>query len=319
MFTDKQQLLQKLAALENNIVNYSQFALALNGILECVEATKFYQAPENGIISGKAGIGKTTLTRIIRNMMPDRVEYENHCEITIKPVIYAEVPAKATSKSLAQSILKALGVPVPHRDSCNQLTERIIELFKKCKTELVLLDEFHNLVDVKNRDAAANAEATSWLRQLSNVGGTSYQLLGTPGYLEVVRDCPELERRFENTFELDNLFVGDPKNPGTLDLFYENVSKAIQNIFDYRFIPSHTDMHFMNQLYAASSGIPDAVIKLIKGAITHAWKSNSDILTTIDFADAWSRGKGRAARLTKSNPFLMNVTDLALKIKEPKH
>jgi len=85
------------------------------------------------------------------------------------PVIYLTMPPQATPKSLSIEILKFLGAPYLARASQIELTRQACHLLADLGTQLILVDEIHNL----NHHTRAGAEASDHLKYLAeNVAAT---------------------------------------------------------------------------------------------------------------------------------------------------
>jgi hypothetical protein len=85
------------------------------------------------------------------------------------PVVYLTMPPQATPKSLSIEILKFLGAPFLARASQIELTRQACHLLADLGTQLILVDEIHNL----NHHTRAGAEASDHLKYLAeNVAAT---------------------------------------------------------------------------------------------------------------------------------------------------
>jgi len=85
------------------------------------------------------------------------------------PVVYLTMPPQATPKSLSIEILKFLGAPYLTRDSQIEVTRQACHLLADLRTQLIIVDEIHNL----NHHTRAGAEASDHLKYLAeNVAST---------------------------------------------------------------------------------------------------------------------------------------------------
>ncbi len=128
-----------------------------------------YGARRGLLVSGDPTTGKSTaitqLGRAVevayRRLRPDGDD--------AAPVVYLTMPPQATPKSLSIEILKFLGAPYLTRDSQIELTRQACHLLADLRTELILVDEIHNL----NHHTRAGAEASDHLKYLAeNVAST---------------------------------------------------------------------------------------------------------------------------------------------------
>jgi hypothetical protein len=85
------------------------------------------------------------------------------------PVVYLTMPPQATPKSLSIEVLKFLGAPYLARSSQIELTRQACHLLADLGTQLILVDEIHNL----NHHTRAGADASDHLKYLAeNVAAT---------------------------------------------------------------------------------------------------------------------------------------------------
>jgi hypothetical protein len=128
-----------------------------------------YGARRGLLVSGDPTTGKSTaITQLGRavELAYRRTRPRAHDAV---PVVYLTMPPQATPKSLSIEILKFLGAPYLPRDSQIELTRQACHLLSDLRTELILVDEIHNL----NHQTRAGAEASDHLKYLAdNVAAT---------------------------------------------------------------------------------------------------------------------------------------------------
>ena len=118
------------------------------------------------IITGAAGTGKTTaVTQLGRNhelLLRNRLGHQ--AMAGRMPVVYVTVPPAATPKMLASEFARFAGVPVNSRQQ-NQadITNAVCNVLARLRTDLVLVDEIHNL----NLATRAGADASDQLKYLA--------------------------------------------------------------------------------------------------------------------------------------------------------
>ena len=116
------------------------------------------------IISGDGSMGKTTITKTLMRTVFDayRTQFPDFERDNRHPVVYLEVPAGSTGKSLLVAFARCLGLTVALRETQQSLMERVSEALRAARTQLVVVDELQNLAQ-KNR---GNGESIQVLRQL---------------------------------------------------------------------------------------------------------------------------------------------------------
>ncbi|MGR9580730.1 TniB family NTP-binding protein, partial [Pandoraea sputorum] len=79
-------------------------------------------------------------------------------------MLHLELPAQPTIKNVAERVLGELGDPLFTRGSAEAMTSRIVTLFKNCKVELVVLDEFQHFID--HSSEKIETRVADWLKHL---------------------------------------------------------------------------------------------------------------------------------------------------------
>ena len=126
------------------------------------------------IVSGAAGTGKTTaITQLGKNYQQLVNRDQPHPGGSL-PVAYVTVPPAATPKMLAVEFARFIGLPLPSRFSQVELTNKVCDLLCTLHTNLVLIDEFHNL-DLGTR---VGAEASDQIKYLSERIPATFVLVG---------------------------------------------------------------------------------------------------------------------------------------------
>jgi hypothetical protein len=116
------------------------------------------------IVSGAAGTGKSTAI----------TQFGKHHEIRSRrqrgtvagpylPVVYVTVPPAATPKMVAGEFARFLGLPIPATYSQVSSTNSVCDVLTKLGTDLVLVDEIHNI----SLTTRAGAEASDQLKYLA--------------------------------------------------------------------------------------------------------------------------------------------------------
>ncbi|WP_164515508.1 ATP-binding protein [Microbacterium sp. 10M-3C3] len=90
------------------------------------------------------------------------------------PVMYVSVPADCTPKSLLMEFAGFIGRPVRPRTTSGELLRAIADTVAKCRTELIIIDEIHNL----RQDRQGASDATNYLKQLSEKCGATFLYVG---------------------------------------------------------------------------------------------------------------------------------------------
>jgi Bacterial TniB protein len=115
------------------------------------------------IVTGPAATGKTTAITQLGKAHEQHLRRREPAGLRRLVVVYVTVPPAATPKMLAVEFARFLGLPVSTRANQADVTNAVCDVLGDVGTELVLVDEIHNL----NLATRAGAEASDQLKYLS--------------------------------------------------------------------------------------------------------------------------------------------------------
>lgn len=149
------------------------------------------------ILSGEPGQGKTTtLLQIGKEHELRRRQTARSTVEGWTPVAYVAVPAQCSAKALLLEFARFLGLPTLSRATYGVLLDTVANALRRCRTELVLIDDVHHL-DLRFRQ---NIEASDMLKQLSERCGGTFIYAGIAveetGLLDGTREG-QIRKRFE--------------------------------------------------------------------------------------------------------------------------
>ncbi|MCD4504171.1 TniB family NTP-binding protein [Chromobacterium piscinae] len=181
---------EQLKKIDQIRVKTPTFKFVLNNMIRCFNESRDRMEPLCMIVTGESGVGKSTLIRAIL----DLYKPTEHEEFTEKPIIVASIPLPSTIKALYSELLMELGAGFPERGSIEEKRIKLLELLRRCKTRLIILDEFQHLVERGTRqriEAVADA-----IKTLINQSGIPIILVGVPSARSVLEYSPQLAGRF---------------------------------------------------------------------------------------------------------------------------
>jgi hypothetical protein len=114
------------------------------------------------IVTGPAGTGKTTAITELGRAHELRVRRRSPAAVQRLPVVYVTVPPAAHPRMFAVEFAQFLGLPVTRSMTQSDVTSAVCHVLRTLHTELVLVDELHNL----NLRSRVGAEATDQLKYL---------------------------------------------------------------------------------------------------------------------------------------------------------
>jgi hypothetical protein len=300
-----------VSKLEDVIINHTKFSTALNGILECLEKSKYYKNPVGCILTAEGGFGKSTIGEILHMKFPRQVTMENNHHMQIVPFLTSSIPSSTTIKGLASELLESLGDPNPGAGTCYEITNRLCNLLIICKTQLIYLDEFNHLFKVSRNSAAINREVADWIKTLINKTGVCICLVGVPGFSQYFLKDTQYAGRFCYHFEITKLKTVNKNNGGELEGFFKEMQSNIERYMGIEFIPGFDTYPFYDQLYLASAGIPKFIKLLTKDALLNYLDGDHDgKLASYHFSRAWQKGSTKGVCLTNKDPFTINSNEI---------
>ena len=125
------------------LIRYPRFMELHRDIRECQELSHISNEPQCMALEGVTGAGKSTLVRDYVSLFP-RIERQDGTQI---PIFYTETPSPVTVKAMASTMLAGLGDPASQSGTLWAMNFRLIHLIVDCKVRLVILDDFHHLID----------------------------------------------------------------------------------------------------------------------------------------------------------------------------
>lgn len=314
MKTLDKDIMKKMARLDRQIVIHPDWKLAHDGILACMERSRYFVEPEGCLLLASGGMGKTRMCKTIVDAHRPYIRNEEGGQRSIVPAFYAEIPSPATVKSVASELLTKLNDPNPKVGNSLDMTNRLCLLLRSSETRLVLLDEVHNLFDLQSRTTKINRKVCSWIKKLVNDSKITFCLVGLPRIeplLSIEDDETQLSRRFKSRYRLTTLTLGNEETPSTLKHFLHKVRNNILTIFEPEHFPDIESDLYVLQIYAATSGNPSYVMALIKAVISDVFNAGGRSISISDFATVWRSGILIDCHLTKENPFELGMAALA--------
>jgi len=290
---------------------------AIDGLSDCITWSVASAEPRGALLTGIGGAGKTTVCRAILKSFPSVETKEADLSIKTVPAFYASVPSPSTIGSLAASLLVSIGDPLPPRGTAANLTARLAHLLKICRTQVILLDEFHNLLAEAVTGQTHAKKVCNWLRSLINETGVMVCLVGDPSCETLVNHDHQMSRRFAYRYRLKELDPGTQERPGDLVGFLTGFSELSLKKIQMTSGVDFSDHHRVQQVWAATGGNPAFVAMLFKEAASIALLNGGRTAIELDdLGDAFEKGITLPAALISGNPFLLQPAVLRSKLKK---
>jgi len=238
-------------------------------------------------LAGPSGAGKSTLVKDYAEAFPRTITQTR----TIVPVLYVETPSPVTVKSMCSTMLDALGDPAAFKG-----THRLIGFIQDCDVELIILDEFHHLIDSETNRILE--KVSDWLKSLIKKTGKPFLVVGIEGKVEIIlRTNPQLSRLFPVREKIQPLEY-EPTRENEFVQFVVHAEMALG-------MPLTNTMpraELLYRLHYASDGIIGHIMNLMRHAVRTARNEGHETIEEVDLSRAFER---RIANVLwkKVNPF----------------
>lgn len=267
--------------------------------------------PTCGVITGPTGVGKTTLCNFVKTNLPSTVVTKNNLHKKIIPCIYVSIANMSTPKSVTGRILEEFDQEVPNRATEHQMLRQLKELFTTCETNLVLLDEIHDIVT-----GTGLTKVMSWLKSLVNETKAAIFLAGTEDSEAIVDANPELKTRFKMRMRLHYMRF-DLDNPDSeFEMYIRKLLLDIERILEFTtvFTPNPTELA---RLYLTTDGNLENISTLMIEASRYAMKAEQTSLTFENIREGFHKtGLTLPVRYQNSiSPFELSEKDVMKSIR----
>lgn len=282
---------------QSTLIRYPRFNDLHADIRLCQKATAQAGEPACMALEGLSGTGKSTLVRAYAATFP-RYEAEGGTRI---PVFYLETPSPVTVKGMAVHMLTELGDPGAHKGTLQMMNGRLIHYLKSCDVQLVILDDFHHLIDTETNRVLARV--SDWLKVLIKETGIPYLVVGIDNSVEtILRANQQLSRLFAIRESLRPFALESEGDAGTFSLFLQYAQEAVGLSFCHE-IPHH---ELLARMHYATNGVVGNIMNLLRFATLLAEEMALDEMTLPILDEAFNKRLRRHV-LKEQNPFTTHL------------
>lgn len=231
------------------------------------------------LICGESGVGKSTLVKwLIRDLKPSRNEHG-----VIRPAVYIEIPTAPTAIGVFETMLEALGDPIPSRGTRTAKKRRVIRMLREQGVILMVLDDLQHIVDRQSNRILFDASEA--IKEILIEFPMSVLCAGLADAERVVLSNEQLSRRHMATQRLKRFNWNSAKSRHA----FVGVLLAFQQSLEIYELPELKDESVALRFYLATGGIMDFVFKIFLFSAQIAAEKNLDGVRLGTFQEAWER------------------------------
>jgi hypothetical protein len=285
-----------LAQANTALIRYPRFKALHSDIRECQEMSRLANEPQCMSLEGVTGAGKSTPVRDYVALFP-RIEQTDGTRI---PIFYSETPSPVTVKGMAATLLAHLGDPAAHHGTLWAMNFRLIHLMIDCQVELVILDDFHHLIDKETNRILE--QVSDWLKVLIKETGIPFLVVGIEGKVErILETNAQLSRLFAVRQTLEP-FRCDPSDEASIQEFGRFVQYAEQ-VIGMPLPVTLSRLELLHRLHYATDGVVGNLMNLLRYTALLTRQGGQAAITLSGLADAFDKRLSKHLK-QKSNPFL---------------
>ncbi len=173
-------------------IGYPKAQSVLQTLEKLFNSSSEEKRKRNLLLIGDPANGKTTLIKRFYEKHGQGYVEEN--STPIKPVILAESPPKASEKELYYHILERFFAPYRFGDPTAKLRRQVVHLFHACKVRMLIIDEFHSLLEGTARQ---QREVMNCVKFLCNELKVPIVAVGTRNVIHALHTDPQHASRFD--------------------------------------------------------------------------------------------------------------------------
>ena len=163
-----------------------------------------------------------------------------------------------------------------------QLTKQLVKLIKACGVEIILLDEFHNLIETRSYEVLE--EAVRWLKGLVNaLEDIPIVLLGLPYSKVILSFDNQLSQRFMIRRRIEPFRIVSKKDREIYRVFLKRISLELP--FEKR--TELEELEFSLRLFAFSKGNMRRLKNILDFAVEQAVENEDKELTLDHLSEAF--------------------------------
>jgi energy-coupling factor transporter ATP-binding protein EcfA2 len=281
------------------LVRYPRFNELHEDIRLCQEVSRVAGEPQCMALEGIAGAGKSTLVRAYAQAL-SRYDTASGTKI---PVFYMETPSPVTVKGMAARMLEEMGDPAAYKGPLWCMNSRLIRYIKVCEVQLVILDDFHHLIDKETNRVLETV--SDWLKVLIKETNIPFLVVSTESTVEQILACNQQLSRLFAVRETLQPFHWNPSDESTIREFASFV-KYVEMGIGISLPDELPRVELLHRLHYATDGIVGNVMNLMRFAALLAQEGEAKRLTLPILSSAFEKRLHKHMP-QKVNPFTADI------------
>jgi hypothetical protein len=273
------------------LIRYPRFKELHQMIQQCQQMSALGGEPQCMSLEGVTGAGKSTLMWDYAQAFPKKYTAAG----VSMPVFYMLMPSPATVKGVAAAMLEQLGDPAAHKGPQWSMDSRLIKLIPECGITLVILDDFHHLID-RNTDRILET-VSDWLKVLIKKTNVPFVVVGIEGKVErILRSNAQLSRLFAARETLE------PFDWATQRRDFAKFVEYMETAIRMPLTPGWPRDELIRRLHYATDGVVGNVMNLLRYAALVAQQEKREVIELATLSCAFQSRLSKHLR-QKVNPF----------------
>jgi DNA transposition AAA+ family ATPase len=266
-------------SLRNELISFPTFERTVEEIALLHYRWRNSGVCEGLLVFGQHGSGKSTAIKHYLKQFPRK----RASGVTKIPVLLAITPETPSVVSLSDVLLSSLGDPLATRGTAATKLKRIVHFFKECGVEMLILDEFHHFYDTHR--VHEGRRVSDWLKNLMNLTGICVVLVGLPRSIAALNSNPQLRRRFRSPLHHREFGFVEAAAQQEFCALLGALEQCLPVQFDTPLKTPST----ARQIYYATHGLIDYVVKLLDDAVANSGAKSGQVLGVKQLVSAFKR------------------------------
>ncbi|ACH65326.1 conserved hypothetical protein [Aliivibrio fischeri MJ11] len=254
--------------------------------------------PQCMLLLGDTGSGKSALINNYLLQQPS----SNFSALSSLPVLHTRIPRRVNNEQTMYQLLTDLGQsPSGTRRTKRSeiaLAEGVVRALKRKKTELIIINEFQELIEFSSARERQNVANT--LKYISEEARVSIVLVGMP-YADIIAKEPQWGSRLAWKTQIEYFSLKNDMKT------YVQFLKGLANRMGYAEVPSLHSKELAIPLFSICRGELRQLKNFCSDAMLESFKQNKNTLTHYVLSATF-----KYKYPTKKNPFEMNVEDIPI-------